>query len=461
MSSNYYTPETELTDTDSLPAPRRFLSSNLWSTQYLLQVSGAMDHAMENDQEKVAEFFATSIPSASAPVNISLALAPTPIPTPPTHHIFRVSAPPMLPYDGKSSNLRTFCSQLLNLFQDQDLAFPTEMSKIRYAYQCLGPGALIRMRNHFRCLEDPTVRPEITSVSMFLEALKRECDDPGLVDKATRAVDEMRQKNITFHDFITKFQDNLAYSTYADVDKATWKKMLERRLSCKLHNVLLSSSDVPNDYYDFVAYLKQKDSRIQELQSEFPKTATPQPQPHSLPVPKFSFYSHPYTPASEFKELTVSQGGSATDLDLISREKGPKGRLTSRAKDDRRSLGRCHRCNKEGHLAINCPLGKSAGDSVSSTELKMANVPNSNYVLNPALYGNDIDIKNSEMPTKPNINGYIIWVMKIWKDNEYRDEALIEAFQEVFTEWTTEIFDVADILLLRDLRDHLRKTFRM
>ncbi|POS82113.1 hypothetical protein EPUL_006674 [Erysiphe pulchra] len=61
------------------------------------------------------------------------------------------------------------------------------------------------------------------------------------------------------------------------------------------------------------------------------------------------------------------------------------------------------------------------------------------------------------MLTKPNINGYIIWVMKIWKDSEYRDEALIEAFQEDFAEWTTEIFDVADRLLLRDLRDHLRK----
>ncbi|POS82599.1 hypothetical protein EPUL_006820 [Erysiphe pulchra] len=87
----------------------------------------------------------------------------------------------------------------------------------------------------------------------------------------------------------------------------------------------------------------------------------------------------------------------------------------------------------------------------------MANVPNSNYVLNPALYGKDIDINNSEILTKPNINGYIIWVMKIWKDSEYRNEALIEAFQEDFAEWTTEIFDVADKLLLRDLRDHLRK----
>ncbi|KHJ30026.1 hypothetical protein EV44_g3344 [Erysiphe necator] len=141
-------------------------------------------------------------------------------------HIFRVSAPPMLPYDGKASNLRTFCSQLLNLFQDQDVSFPTEISKVRYAYQCLGPGALLKIRTHFRCLEDPSVRPKITSISKFLDALKRESGDPGLVYKATRAVDEMSQKNMTFHDFITKFQDNLVDSTYHDTGECSETELL-------------------------------------------------------------------------------------------------------------------------------------------------------------------------------------------------------------------------------------------
>lgn len=177
----------------------------------------------------------------------------------------------------------------------------------------------------------------------------------------------MSQKNMTFHEFITKFQDNLADSTYADVDKATWKKMLERRLSYKLRDILLSASDVPTDYYDFVAYLREKDSRIQEFQSAFPKSANPRSYPLSVPKPTSHF--HPSAHTSEFKELTVSQGGSAMDLDLISREKDLNGRLTSRAKDARRSLGRCYRCNIQGHLAINCPLGKSVGDSVSSIEV--------------------------------------------------------------------------------------------
>ncbi|RKF56269.1 hypothetical protein GcC1_198032 [Golovinomyces cichoracearum] len=87
----------------------------------------------------------------------------------------------------------------------------------------------------------------------------------------------------------------------------------------------------------------------------------------------------------------------------------------------------------------------------------MTTVPKSNYIINLDLYGKDTDINNEELLTKPKINGCIIWVIKIWQNNEYRDEALIEAFQEDFAEWTTQEFDVADRLLLRDLWDYLRK----
>ncbi|KAI6245427.1 hypothetical protein HI914_06356 [Erysiphe necator] len=81
----------------------------------------------------------------------------------------------------------------------------------------------------------------------------------------------------------------------------------------------------------------------------------------------------------------------------------------------------------------------------------MANIPESNYAMNRELYVKDIDIEYKEFITKLRISGYIVWVMRIWKNNECHDEALIEAFQEDFAEWTSQIFDVADRLLLRDL----------
>ncbi|KHJ35527.1 hypothetical protein EV44_g3844 [Erysiphe necator] len=86
----------------------------------------------------------------------------------------------------------------------------------------------------------------------------------------------------------------------------------------------------------------------------------------------------------------------------------------------------------------------------------MTNIPKSNYAINRELYGMDIDIENKELITKPTINRYIVRVMRIWKNSEYHDEALIEAFQEDFAERTSQIFDIANRLLLRDLRDYLR-----
>lgn len=93
-------------DTEISPAPKRFLPSYLWSAQYLMQVPGNMDHAMDTNQEKIAELFAISVPPASAPIIISS--DPTPSSTTLSQHIFWVSAPPILPYDENALNLRTF-----------------------------------------------------------------------------------------------------------------------------------------------------------------------------------------------------------------------------------------------------------------------------------------------------------------------------------------------------------------
>ncbi|RKF80249.1 hypothetical protein GcM3_047012 [Golovinomyces cichoracearum] len=103
MNSTYATPESDNIEMDSLPTPKRFLPSHLWSTQYLLQVPGAMDHALTLNEEKVAKLFSTQ-----------QLLTPTPDTTPlaaDTSPTFRVSAPTITPFDGQSSNLRAFCSQ--------------------------------------------------------------------------------------------------------------------------------------------------------------------------------------------------------------------------------------------------------------------------------------------------------------------------------------------------------------
>lgn len=219
------------------------------------------------------------------------------------------------------------------------------------------------MRSSFRCLEDPSISPEITTLEAFLAALKQRCEDLSLRDHATTTVESLFQRNMKFHEFITIFEDNMVDSIYSTVDKSHWKLMLERRLSSRLRNLILSASDVPSEYHAFVAYLRQKDAGLQDILA----TSGVGPSRHSLsltnPTPNFRPFPPPTygQPLPKVQpqnfNLPVSQGGSAMDLDVVSRQKGPDGRLTQQAKDARRTLGRCVWCNKQGHIAKNCPLG--------------------------------------------------------------------------------------------------------
>ena len=323
------------------PPPENFnpppmLPENLWSLPYLTHSERTLAAAININASLVGQIFANSAPASfTAPAATNLKPQPA----------LRLPAPLIHPYDGQPSSLRAFVSQLTNLIQGQDDQLPLEIDKVRYAYQCLGPGALSKMRSSFRCLEDPTVPPEITTFSDFILALKQHCQCPGLEEKPSCLIDGLQQKNMKFHDFITIFEDNMVDSSYGKQDKSQWKVMLQRRLSPRLRNALVMASDAPKDYHEFVTYPRKKDAAFQEIQASLPPTIPWRPS---------------YTPSHSSQvtqEATVSQGGSAMDLDMASKEREPDGRLTAQAKDARRALGRCLWCNKTGHLRSNCPLG--------------------------------------------------------------------------------------------------------
>lgn len=332
------------------PAPT-FLPPNLWSLAYITHANH-LEIAMGIDQARVAELF------AGPPTTENRQPQPQ---TQPQQH-FRLPTPPIQPYDGQPSGLRSFCSQLLNQMQGYE-GQVTESEKVRFAYQLLGPGALAKMRSSFRCLEDPTVPAEINTLAEFIAALKQRCQDPGLQERASCLIDNLKQNNMRFHDFITIFEDNMADSSYSHEDKSQWRVMLQRRLSTRLRNALVMVSDAPRDYHEFVAYLREKDAGFYEIQASNTNSAPVRTAPTPTKGPTLSYAIPP-----PVREPTVSQGGSAMDLDPISRQKGPDGRLTIQAKDARRALGRCLWCNKAGHVATDCPLGSRTVASASTTE---------------------------------------------------------------------------------------------
>lgn len=354
MESNYASPKlTDYMDTDSDLV--ELIPSDLWSLPYF-SLPGILKAATRANPVRVGE-----VCMASANPQPPCLSAPAPTIAPP----IRISAPQIHPYDGKSENLRPFCSQLVNEIQSNENQFPTEISKVRFAYRCLGPGALNKMRSSFRCLEDPSAPVEINNIEQFISALKQRCQDPSLCEKSSLAVEGLYQKNSSFHDFITLFEDHMADSTYATLDKSQWKVMLQRRLSTRLRSALVTAFNVPTDYHAFVAYLREKDAAFQEITASrrtIGPLDNPGPSRNFVPKPSIPINTHVYQP-----ELTVSQGGSAMDLDSLSMQRGPDGRVTPEARNARRQLGRCFRCNKVGHLANNCLLQNHTVTSIDES----------------------------------------------------------------------------------------------
>ncbi|POS82441.1 hypothetical protein EPUL_005498 [Erysiphe pulchra] len=145
------------------------LPPDMWSRDYLTYCTGVLSEATRTNPNRVAELFATkqnlSPPASTRDPSINLNHAPT--------FLTRPAPPRITPYDGTSANLRAFCSQLVNQIQDSEGYFPTEISKVRFAYQFLGPGALLKMRFSFRCLKDSTAPSVITNLDEFIKALKQ------------------------------------------------------------------------------------------------------------------------------------------------------------------------------------------------------------------------------------------------------------------------------------------------
>ena len=344
MTDNTYRAPSEYLDTESAPD---LLPPEMWSFMYLVYGPNVLNSAVKINPLRVAEIFASQKPSNAS------AVVPVPEYTSKSAPFPRISPPSITSFDGHPSNLRAFCSQLVNQIQISENQFSSEIDKVRFAYQCLGPGALAKMRSSFRCLEDPTIPAEILTLDQFMTALKQRCQDPGLSEKSTRIIDTLHQNSMRFHDFITIFEDNMTDSTYGHLDKENWKVMLERRLSKRLRNALVMANDVPGDYHGFVTYLRSKDAAFHEINSsEYPKL--PRSPPPRIHAPQYA----PFFPNTQAeKDKLVSQGGSMMDLDTISRQKGLDGKLTQEAKEARRKLGHCLRCNQPGHIARFCPLG--------------------------------------------------------------------------------------------------------
>lgn len=258
-------------------------------------------------------------------------------------------------YDGTAKNLPNFLANLnIKLMGNRD-HFANEYDQVCYAHTRLSPHVTARMRADFRCFEDPSVPPVIMNMQQFVMKLKYYFDDPAREQKADEKLLTLKQRSLPFDVFFSEFEQTLQDSSYANNVESV-VPILNKALSRELKQSFISGLP-PRDYNGLVQECKERDTRIQQYLADLPN---PQYKKNNM-----SNTTHKPSPTVVQSTAvkppvfrTVSQGGTAMDLDTISKQKGPDGHLTAEAKQARRTLGRCLRCNTKGHMAIACPLGQ-------------------------------------------------------------------------------------------------------
>lgn len=358
MSDPSISSDTATTNPTRTPNPS-ILPFRLWSTAYLMAHPDLLAEATTINPERVAELFEAASQPVALPHSTPRSRARIPDPT---------------PYDGSVEKLYPFIDSLTNKLAVDGHIFHGEDAKIGYGYACLSPSAKERLAVEFAHLRNPELSPKISTFPKFIDTLKRYFDDPGRTLKADQKITTMRQGNRPFTTFLAEWDTTLAHSTYATAPDATKTSLLRNTLCIELHEQFVGRT-LPPTYEGLVDLCKSLDADLQQVASyrrnlTVRSQTTSRPTPFRTPVLSPAFQTsypvrHPEpliqhaqatTPLPD--QRTVSQGGNLMDLDSASKEKGPEGRLTQNAKDARRRLNRCLRCNQPGHVAINCPLGQ-------------------------------------------------------------------------------------------------------
>lgn len=359
------------------------LPDNLWSIAYL-SIPAILDQATRVNPSRVAEVFSQASVTSVAPPTAPAVAAPRP---------FRARVPDPEPYDGSVDKLYPFMDALVNKLTVDCHLYLTEEDKVGYAYACLSPRAQDAISVEFAHLRDPSLSASVRSFVDLVRLLKRRFDDPGRREKANRRLTTMKQGNRSFADFLVDWNRTLADSEYAADPPTICVRLLRSALSIELLTHFVGRSVPTNDYDAFIDFCKELDAQLQQIASLrrniFPRsptadsarsppaatpTYTPRPAPAAPSAPRpFAAFAppaprpfgasappalrtFPATPrlSRSADDRLVSQGGNKMDLDAASEERDPSGRVTPAAREARRILGHCYRCNGKGHLAQTC-----------------------------------------------------------------------------------------------------------
>jgi hypothetical protein len=176
-------------------------------------------------------------------------------------------------------------------------------------------------------------------VEALITILENAFGDPDRVRTAERNLQNLRQKNRNFSDYLADFPRYAAEVSWNDAAKRT---SLYEGLSSELKDALVTM-ETPDALDQYIVLLKRVDNKIRARAAErkgtsstwrnTTQTTTPTPKPAPPPA------------------TTTASGTQAGPMDLSAGRR----RLSPAQREDRIRRGLCLYCGGAGHMARQCP----------------------------------------------------------------------------------------------------------
>jgi Zinc knuckle len=239
--------------------------------------------------------------------------------------------------------------------------FPSELRKILHVMGLLSDSAYLAVKAETdKVLANPSDQTawKWQTGQELLDHLDTKYGTFDLVAEALRKFGELEQadKFASFTDFITEFS---ILADRATLDNATKVRSLNDKVSGKIRRALVNQAVKP-DRTDWDAWVKLVQALAENIADDEHR--------QKLRNKNNTNHSHNASSGSQNQQTgrTVSQGGSAMDLDGVS-----IARVSHEEMAFRMANGLCKRCGKPGHIAVNCPLrdgrGRGRGGRLASS----------------------------------------------------------------------------------------------
>jgi hypothetical protein len=254
-------------------------------------------------------------------------------------------------FDGsKPEELRTWILQLRNKLAAQPTRYPSEQSRLRYAFNRLTGAALNQLRSY---ADEDTGDIALNSLNDLLAVLRQAYDDPDRSRTAAREIRRLRQKNLPFSTYLADFRRLMGDLNW---DEIAQKDQLYEGLSEEMKDALLHRAASDDTLAAFINLCKDVDNRIRARAEERKPplsrstvTTTSHRSTHRPSAPATST-----APATTGNHPTNSNSGNYGPVPMelsAARREAERQRI----RDERMAKGQCTYCGSDQHFRLDCP----------------------------------------------------------------------------------------------------------